>query len=144
MFCFRLCINCKDDPFADDETFRNPAKVYQNEEGDRAATTIRDVISFLLHNITQIALPSVMVRSNNIEYDGLILPFVTVHETYTVIRYILQGNNCHLTDGTLLFCLLQSLNNLHHLSLPEMTSFYSYLSKIGFLGDVFTIQSKFW
>ena len=85
-----------------------------------------------------------MVRSNNIEYDGLILPFVTVHETYTVIQYILQGNICHLTDGTLLFCLLQSLNNLHHLSLPEMTSFYSYLSKIGFLGDVFTIQSKFW
>ena len=56
-------------------------KVDQTGEGDCAVATVKDLISFLLHNITQIALPSIMVR-NNIECDGPILRIVTFHETY--------------------------------------------------------------
>ena len=101
-------------------------------------TTIKDIVSFLLQSITQTALPSIMVRKK------LMGSFCPMRRSMKlIIQYIFQGNICHLTDGALLSYLLQSLNNLHHLSLIGMTSFYSHLSEIGFLGDVFTIQSKF-
>lgn len=54
-----------------------------------------------------------------------------------------QGNLPHLTDAGVLVETLGTLNQLDALQARGVTSFYTHLTRAGFLADAFIIRAKF-